>query len=102
MSPESSVARGFDGGEVCVTPSGTCKFGILNKKDRHQIKDFEKMLKEESIMEEDESLAYIMEEASFNDTIGEIEEVVDLSNPHTRHVISINSIDMYTIIDNYK
>jgi hypothetical protein len=74
----------------------------LNRKDRHQIKDFERMLREESIIEEDESLVYIMEEATFNDTIGKIEDVMDLSSPHTRHVISVNSIDMYTVINNYK
>ena len=60
------------------------------------------MLKEESLMEEDESLTHIIEEAWFNDTIGEIEKVVDLSSPHTRHLMSVNSIDMYTVIDNYK
>jgi hypothetical protein len=43
-----------------------------------------------------------MEEVSFNNTIGEIEEVVDLSSPETWHVISVNSMDMYTVIDNYK
>ena len=42
-----------------------------------------------------------MEEASFNDTIGEIEDVVDLSYLHDRRVISVNSVDMYAIIDEY-
>ena len=70
--------------------------------DRNRIKVFERMLKDESIMEEDESLVYVMEEASINDTIKEIEEVVNLTSPHTRHVISVNSIDKYTVIDNDK
>jgi hypothetical protein len=42
-----------------------------------------------------------MEEASFNDTIGEIEEVVDLSYPNDRRVISVYSINMYVVIDEY-
>ena len=41
-----------------------------------------------------------MEETSFNDTIGEMEKVVDLS-PHNQQTIQINSIDMYVAIDEY-
>ena len=41
-----------------------------------------------------------MEEASFNDAIGEMEKVVDLS-PHNQQTIQINSIDMYVSIDEY-
>mgnify|MGYP006973842251 CR=1 FL=1 len=35
---------------------------------------------------------------SFNDTIGEIENILDLS-PHEQHTIQVNSINMYTAID---
>ena len=59
------------------------------------------MLKEENIIEEEEFVTHILEEASFNDTIGEIEEVVDLSYLHEQHEISVNSVNMYAIIDEY-
>jgi hypothetical protein len=58
-------------------------------------------LREENIIEEDEFLTHTMEEASFNDTIGEIEDVVDLSCPHDQRVILVNSINMYVVIDEY-
>ena len=51
-------------------------------------------------MEGDESIKWVMEEASFNDTIGEMENVVDLS-PHSQRSIQINSINMYVAIDEY-
>ena len=89
-------------GEVtCVTPCGACKLTILNKKYKRRIQDFEKALKEERIIEEEEFVTHIREEASFNDTIGEIEEVVDLSYPHDQHAISVNSVDLYAIINEY-
>ena len=68
---------------------------------KDMIQDFEKVLKEENIMEEEEIVTHIMEETSFNDTIGEIEDVVDLSYLHEQCMISVNSIDMYAIIDEY-
>ena len=58
-------------------------------------------MKEENIIEEKEFVTHILEEASFNDTIGEIEEVVDLSYLHNEHVISVNTVNMYAIIDEY-
>ena len=91
----------MQGEATCVTPSGACKLTLINKKDKHRIQDFEKVLKEECIIEEEEFVSHILEEASFNDTIGEIEEVVDLSYPHHQHVISVNSVNMYAIIDEY-
>ena len=87
------------GEAICVTPSGACKLTLLNKKYKRRIQDFEKALKEESIIEEEEFITHVLEEASFNDTIGEIEEVVDLRYPHDQHAISVNSIDMYAIIE---
>jgi transposase InsO family protein len=59
------------------------------------------MLREENIIEEEEFVTHVMEEASFNDTIGEIEDVVDLSYLHDQCVISVNSVDMYTTINEY-
>ena len=47
-------------------------------------------------------MTHILEEASFNDTISEIEEVVELSYPRYQRVISVNSVNMYTIIDEYR
>ena len=91
----------MQGEATCVTPSGTCKLTLLNKKDQHRIQDFEKVLKEKCIIKEEEFVSHILEEASFNDTIGEIEEVVDLSYPHDQCVISVNSINMYIIINEY-
>jgi hypothetical protein len=72
-----------------------------NGKDKGRIQHLEKMLKEENIIEEDEFLTHTLEVASFNDTIGEIKDVVDLSYPHNQHVISVNSINMYAVIDEY-
>ena len=85
------------GEATCVTPSGACKLVQPDKKDKHRIQEFEKILKEE-----EEFVTHIMEEASFNDTIGEIEEVVDLSYLHDHYVISVNSVNMYAIIDEYR
>ena len=78
-SPQGTRVRGLQGEATCVTPSGTCKLTLLNKKDKHGIQDFEKVLKEEGIIEEEELVIHIMEEASFNDTIDEIKELMDLT-----------------------
>ena len=48
-----------------------------------------------------ESIEWVMEEASFDDTIGEMENVVDLS-PCNQQIIQINSIQMYVVINEYK
>jgi hypothetical protein len=45
------------------------------------------MLKAEHIIAEDEFVTHIMQEASFNDTIGKIEDAVDSSYPHNERVI---------------
>jgi hypothetical protein len=100
-SPQGRRARGLQGEATCVTSNGACKVTPLNKKDKRRIQHLEKTLREENIIEEDEFLTHTMEEASFNDTIGEIEDVVDLSCPHDQRVISVNSINMYVVIDEY-
>ena len=78
-SPQGSRVCGLQGEATCVTPGGACKLRLLNKKEKCQIQDFEEVLKEESIIEEEEFVSYILEEASFNDTIGEMKDVVDFS-----------------------
>ena len=88
-SPQERRKRGLRGEATRVTPSGACKLVLPDKKDKHRTQEFEKMLKEENIIEGEEFVTHIMEEASFNDTIGEIEEVVDWSYPHDQHTISI-------------
>ena len=59
------------------------------------------MLKEEGIIAEDEFVTHVMEADSFNDTIKEVEAVVDLGCPHDQRMIAVNSIDMYAAIDDY-
>ena len=70
----------------------------LNEREKRQVQNFELWLKEQGILEEEDNISWVMEEASFNDTIGEIESIVDLS-PHEQHTIQVNSINMYTAID---
>jgi hypothetical protein len=60
------------------------------------------MLKVENVIAEDEFVTHIIEEASSTDTIGEIEDVVDSSYPHNQRVITINTINMYVAIDDYR
>ena len=91
----------MQGEATCVTSSGTCKLTLLNKKYKRPIQDFEKALKKENIIEEEEFVTHIMEEASFNNTINEIEEVVDFNHLHDQHMIPVNSINMYAIINEY-
>jgi hypothetical protein len=72
---------------------------IPAQKDRSQIKAFEMMLKVEDTIAEDELITHVMEEASFNDTIGEIKDVLDSGYPLHHRVISVNSINMYAAFD---
>ena len=70
----------------------------LNEREKRQVKNFEHWLKEQGILDEEDNISWVMEEASFNDTIGEIESIMDLS-PHEQHKIQVNSINMYTVIN---
>ena len=70
----------------------------LNEREKCQVQNFEHWLKEQGILEEEDNISWVKEEASFNDTIGEIEGIVDLS-PYEQHMIPVNSINMYTTID---
>jgi hypothetical protein len=60
------------------------------------------MLKEERIIVEDEFVTNVMEADSFNDSIKEVEDVVDLGCLHDLRMIAVNSIDMYAVIDDYR
>jgi hypothetical protein len=57
------------------------------------------MMKEETIIVEDEFITHVMEVDSFNDTIKEVVDVVDLGCLHDQRMIAVNSIDMYAVID---
>ena len=93
------VCKVAEGG-LYVAPNGMCKISTFDKEEKSRVQSFEEALREEQIIERDESIKWVMEEASFNDTIGEMEKVVDLS-PHNQQTIQINSIDMYVAIDEY-
>ena len=88
-------------GGLYVAPNGVCKIRTFDKEEKSRIQSFEEALKEEQIIEDDESIKWVMEEASFNDTIGEMENVVDLS-ARNQQIIQINSIEMYIAIDEYR
>ena len=93
------VGKVAEGG-LYVAPNGMCKISTFDKEEKSRVQSFEEALREEQIIERDEGIKWVMEEASFNDTIGEMEKVVDLS-PHNQQTIQINSIDMYVAIDEY-
>jgi hypothetical protein len=59
------------------------------------------MLKEERIIEEDKFVMHVMEAVSFNDTIEEVEAIVELGCPHDQQMIAVNFVDMYIVIDDY-
>ena len=73
-----------------------------SRNERSRIRRFEAMLKEERIIAEDEFVTHVMEADSFNDTIKEVEAVVDLGCLHYQRMIAVNSIDMYAAIDHYR
>jgi hypothetical protein len=60
------------------------------------------MLKEERIIAEDEFVTHVMEGDSFNDTIKEVEDVVNLGCLHDQRMIAVNSVNMYVVIDDYR
>ena len=66
-----------------IAPNGMCKISTFDKEEKSRVQSFEEALKEEKIIERDEGIKWVMEEASFNNTIGEMEKVVDLS-PHNQ------------------
>jgi hypothetical protein len=60
------------------------------------------ILNEERLIAEDEFLTHVIEADSFNDTIKEVEAVGDLGYAHDKWMIAVNSVEMYTIIDDYR
>ena len=70
-------------GGLYIAPNGMCEISTFNKEEKSRVQIFEEALIEEQIIERDESIKWVMEEASFNDTIGEMEKVVDL-NPRNQ------------------
>ena len=79
MPQEGRKIRNFAKGGLFVAPNGVCKISTFDKEEKSRMQSFEEALREEQIMEIDESIKWVMEEASFNDTIGEMEKVVALS-----------------------
>ena len=73
----------FAKGGLYIAPNGMCKISTFDKEEKFRVQSFEEALREEQIIERDEGIKWVMEEALFNDTIGEMEKVVDLS-PHNQ------------------
>ena len=80
--------------------NGMCKYKDIRKEDA-KLKNLEKQLKENGIMREEETINGSMEIISFDDTLGEMEEVAR-SKLQVNKVILINSIALYTAIDKYE
>ena len=57
---------------------GVCKISTLDKEEKFLMQSFEKALRKEKILENNESIKWLMKEASLNDTIGEMENVINL------------------------
>jgi predicted aconitase len=76
---QEKVALGFTSGNAC-------RVAKPSRNERSQIRRFETMLKEERIIVEDEFFMHVMEADSFNDTIKEVEVVVDLGCPHDQQM----------------
>ena len=55
-----------------------CKINTFDKEEKSRMQSFEEALREEQILESDESIEWVMEEASFNNTIGGMENFVNL------------------------
>ena len=83
-----------------IAPNGMCKISTFDKEVECRVRSLKGTLREEQIIERDEGVKWVMEEASFNDTISEMEKVVELSPPN-QQTIQINSIKMYVAIDEY-
>ena len=80
--------------------NGMCKYKDIREEDVN-INFLEKQFKENGIMREEETINGSMEIISFDDTLGEMEEVAR-SKLQVNKVILINSIALYTAIDKYE
>ena len=86
--------------EVLFSENGMCKFNNINRGDI-KIGILEKQLREIGIMSEEEAINGYMEVISFDDTLGEMEEVIK-SKLQVNKMIPINSVALYTAIDEYE
>ena len=77
MSQEERKVHEFAKGGLRMAPNGLCKISTFDKEEKFWMQSFEEALREEQIMESDESIEWVMEEALFNNTIGEMENVVN-------------------------
>ena len=75
---EEKFARFAEGG-LYLAPNGMCKISTFDKEEKSRVESFEEALREEQIIERDKCIKWVMEEASFNDTIDEMEKVVVFS-----------------------
>ena len=80
--------------------NGMCKYKDIREEDV-KIKNLEKQLKENGIVGEEETINGSMEIISFDYTLGDVEEFIE-SNLQVNKVITINSVTLYTAIDEYE
>ena len=71
------------------------------KKENMEVRNLEKHLKENGVMEKEKIITWAMEVILFYDTLGEIESVIESNLPRNK-IILINSISLYTAIDEYE
>ena len=71
MPQEGRKFYKVDKGGFYIAPNGMCKISTFDKEQNSRVQSFEEALRE--------GIKWVLEEASFNDTIGEMEKVVDLS-----------------------
>jgi hypothetical protein len=95
VSGQEKVALGF-------TSGGACMLAKPSRSERSRIRRYETMLKDQRIIAEDEFVMHVMEVDSFNNTIKEVKVFVDLDCPNDQQMIVINSVDMNTVIDEYR
>ena len=74
---ERKVCKSAKGG-LHMGPNGMCKISMFDKEEKFLMQSFEKALRKEKILENNESIKWLMKEASLNDTIGEMENVINL------------------------
>ena len=78
--------------------NGACKITSLSNRDKPRAKRYERYLKQCNLLGEDDTISGAMEAVSFDDTLGEMERIV-ASGLNEDKVIPVNSVDMYTAIE---
>ena len=86
--------------EVLFSENGMCKFNNINRGDI-KIGILEEQFREIGIISEEEAIKGYMEMISFDDTLGEMEKVIK-SKLQVYKIIPINSVALYTAIDEYE